>query len=238
MNTPTSTISGPPRARSVLKGWPACGLSLLGGLALIGAAVAAPVSPPQITAFKLEPGRKLTLTWSGTTNPVVVEAAAQLAAPDWQPVPGTDWPIAGTNWSGILPAARANGFIRLVAHPPGGPPRPSKTISLSLIGIHTVGTDSYNGDCISCHGDRLTEKALDGVTPAAHSTMLLMFGTGNERCVFCHLSGQQPGGSAGPDFLTGSAGHLRKQVDIIQSDCTVCHRKGSGLEFYDNRFIP
>jgi len=101
----------------------------------------------------------------------------------------------------------------------GGPPSPAvpaKSLSYDLIAIHDPDSDTYNGDCIGCHGDRTTEIAMDGVTPAAHATMLAFFsGEGNARCTACHASG--------PDFLTLSAGGLREQVDMERANCAGCH---------------
>ncbi len=90
---------------------------------------------------------------------------------------------------------------------------PAKSIALDLIGTHDAGSDSYNDDCIGCHGDRSNEVALDGVTPTAHATMMSLFGTGNERCRSCHESG--------PEFVAFSSAALREQVPI--SDCASCH---------------
>ena len=90
-----------------------------------------------------------------------------------------------------------------------GPPRlalPAKTIGYELIAIHDSDSESYNGDYIGCHTNRTNDVALDGVTAAAHSTMLGFFAEGNDRCMRCHGSG--------PNFLTASAGGLREQVDM------------------------
>jgi hypothetical protein len=84
-------------------------------------------------------------------------------------------------------------------------------------------------NCIACHGTRTQERALDGVTPTAHSLMLDYFNPGNDRCYSCHYN--WPGG--GPNFLTHSAGALRKQLNYEVNECTDCHAKGSFLELYD-----
>jgi len=119
----------------------------------------------------------------------------------------------------------------------GGPPKvvvslPAKHIGLDLIGIHDPDSSQYNADCIGCHGDRTNEVALDGVTPAAHSTMLgaiafadtpilVSFGEGNARCIACH------GGRV--DFLSFSGGKLREPVNT--EHCAHCHSTGN-LKFY------
>jgi len=200
-------------------------LRVLGGLVL-GAWLAshAQAQTLEITDFKLTSDRLVSLTWTGATNGIVVETSASLSLPNWQAVPGTTWPVTGTNWSGILPAARIHDFLRVVSYSEGGTPRPSKTISLNLIGIHDSGSAAYNTNCVGCHGDRLNEVALDGKTPSAHSTMQGIFGTGNKRCLKCH--------TPGPDFLSHSAGGLREPVDIIKANCTTCHAAGSEKAFY------
>jgi hypothetical protein len=99
---------------------------------------------------------------------------------------------------------------------------PSDSISLSLIGTHTPGSDDYDDDCIGCHGNRLNEVALDGKTPTAHATMKAAFGTGNARCLACH--------SGGTDFLSYSALGLRRQVDVVS--CLICHGVGDDPVFY------
>jgi mono/diheme cytochrome c family protein len=92
---------------------------------------------------------------------------------------------------------------------------PSKTIGLGLISVHDSESDLYDGNCVGCHGERTNEVALDGVTPAAHATMLGLFGEENDRCLRCH--------GAGPDFLTASAGGLREPVDMEGVGCVACH---------------
>ncbi|RME37955.1 MAG: hypothetical protein D6788_08390 [Planctomycetota bacterium] len=101
---------------------------------------------------------------------------------------------------------------------------PAKNISFDLIAIHDPGSDQYNADCIGCHGDRTDEKALDGVTPAAHAVMVSFFGTGNDRCIACH--------GDGPDFLTKSAGALREPVDMESVGCFACHGPSGNPAFY------
>ncbi len=201
----------PPPSRFGLRAARSPGVLTLWGLVLsLGVQAQAPV----ITEFKWESNRRLTLSWTGVTNGVVVETSASLSRPQWQALPGTDWPVSGTNWSGIVPVERAADFIRLVSFPAAGGFVPSKTLSLDVIGIHDSESKAYNPDCISCHGTRTNEVALDGVTPMAHGTMLPFYpGPGNARCVDCH----QPG----PDFLTGSRAALREQVSMTY--CFVCH---------------
>lgn len=198
---------------------------LLSGAAAGFDVKAAGRSALEITKFTLEAGGVISLEWSGVSKNIVVQLTPTLTSPDWQPFPGQDWPIDGTSWTGVVPEGQKDGFIRLLTLAENGPPLPSKTISLALIGIHDPDSTAHNGDCISCHGDRTDEKAVDGITVAAHGAMLPFFGTGNDRCLHCH--------ETGPNFLTGSAGGLRKQTSMVNISCVTCHGKGSTLEFYD-----
>lgn len=107
----------------------------------------------------------------------------------------------------------------------GEPALPGKTISFDLIGVHDPASDSYNANCIGCHGDRLDEVALDGVTPAAHATMAGLFGGGNDRCIACHSE-------SGPNFLTSSSGGIRKQAGLEAVGCAGCHGPDAAQAFY------
>jgi len=199
----------------------AAGAALLWWAAAAGPAQAA--VPFRITSLAVHPDRMAVLQWEGANTNLVVQFTADITAPLWQPVPGVEWPIAGTNWSGLVPWAPGKGFLRVVTTEGAGTaPVPLKTISLTLIGWHDAQSNQYMRDCIACHGTRTRERALDGTTPTAHAIMLNEFGTGNSRCLGCHMTG--------PDFLTGSAGALRKQIFYDQDEfCTDCH----SLDLYD-----
>jgi len=185
----------------------------------------------RITKCDVRPNGTVTLEWQGAVQDVVVEYSTNVVLSNWIPVPatGNHWPINGTNWTGLVPlnaAPIAGCFFRV--RTTGGqasPPMALQTISFDLIGIHDPGSRNYNANCIGCHGDRTKEVALDGRTPAAHSIMLELFDEGirpaqrvfgNERCLECHRGG--------PDFLTQSAGGLRKQVDYKKARCIECHQ--------------
>jgi hypothetical protein len=107
-------------------------------------------------------------------------------------------------------------------------PLPGKTIEFDLIAIHDPDSDSFDANCTdaACHGDRHSELAMDGATPAAHGTMLTLFPEGNDRCFACHTNG--------PNFLTHSAGALRQQVDLEVGGCALrpCHGPSSPHPFY------
>jgi hypothetical protein len=193
--------------------------------AATGASVhAAESQGPQITNFKIQSGGVASMEWFGATNRIVIEVSASLSPPNWQRIPGVEWPINGTNWAGAIPRSGNYRFLRIVSlADTGGAPLPSKTVSLDLVGIHDLYSQYYNGNCIGCHGDRATEVALDGRTPTAHSRMLSLFNRGNRRCVSCH---------GGADFLGYSNGGLREPVDMEATECFVCHGKGLIPEFY------
>jgi hypothetical protein len=186
--------------------------------------------PFKITSSVVKKDGTAALQWQGRNTNIVVQFTADVASPQWQPVPGVEWPIAGTNWSGVLPISVGKGFLRIVTTDGvGTAPIPMKTISLTLIGWHDLDSDKFMANCIACHGTRTQERALDGLTPTAHSTMLGLFSQGNDRCYTCHYN--WPGG--GPNLLTDSAGALRKQLNYEVNECTSCHDKGSLLPFYD-----
>lgn len=74
-------------------------------------------SPPTLRIAVGEGG--LTLSWDpvGEGQGVTVETTSRLAPADWTPLgPATDWPSAGTNWSGPLPSA-GTAYFRLVVAP-------------------------------------------------------------------------------------------------------------------------
>ena len=189
------------------------------------------VSPFRITSFVLSTNGSAVLQWKGMDRDIVVQFTADVTAPLWQPLPGVEWPITGTNWSGVIPMSPGKGFLRVVSTGGvGTAPIPLKTISLSLIGWHDPQSDRFYRNCIACHGTRTEEVALDGRTPTAHSIMLDFYGQGNDRCINCHYHGPN---HTGPDFLTHSAGSLRKQVNYEVNGCTACHAKGSFVPLYD-----
>jgi hypothetical protein len=182
-------------------------------------------SPFKITSFVLNTNGAAVLQWQGANTNIVVQFTADVAFPLWQPLPGVAWPIIGSNWSGVIPMSPGKGFLRVVTTGGvGTAPIPLKTVSLTLIGWHDPLSHRYMANCISCHGTRTQELALDGTTPSAHSTMLGEFGVGNSRCITCH--------TFGPDFLTHSVGALRKQVNYEISGCTGCHDAISDPSFY------
>ena len=152
--------------------WPALAWAVAGWLfALPGQAQI--VSPFKITSFVVNQNGSAALQWAGADRDIVVQFTADVTAPLWQPLPGVEWPISGTNWAGAIPMSPGKGFLRVVTTGGvGTAPIPLKTISLSLIGWHDPQSDSFYRNCIACHGTRTQERALDGITPTVHSTML------------------------------------------------------------------
>ena len=194
-------------------------------------------TPFKITSFILQKDGKASLQWVGPNTNIVVQYTVSLTPPNWQPLPDVTWPVTGNNWTGMLPTNPGEGFVRVVTTGGAGTdgvsaaggtaPIPMQTRSLSeLMGEHDPKSAKFRRDCISCHGPRTQETALDGKTKAIHSTMLNFYGGGNDRCIKCHYNGPK---FTGPNFLTQSAGSLRKQVNYEVSGCTSCHAKG-GLE--------
>jgi len=56
----------------------------------------------------------------------------------------------------------------------------------NVIDIHSDAT----ADCVSCHGDKTGEVALDGTTPMAHAIMMPQTpgADSNAKCAYCHTS--------------------------------------------------
>ena len=204
---------------------------VVAGLLATVSAWAQPVPPFRITSFVLNRDGSAALQWQGANTNIVVQFTADVTAPVWQPLPGVEWPVSGTNWSGVITMSPGKGFLRVVTTGGvGTAPIPLKTISLTLIGWHDPQSDKFMQNCIACHGTRTQELALDGKTKTAHSLMLRFFGQGNDRCINCHYS---EANSTGPDFLTHSAGSLRRQVNYEIIGCTDCHAKGGIEPLYD-----
>ena len=87
--------------------------------------------------------------------------------------------------------------------------------------VHNPAAPEFNTDCVSCHAGRIDEGSLDDAVPGFHALKLAMdsiYSTDvvNERCVYCHSA---------VDSVTGSAGNLRRQVDVAL--CASCHTGGA-----------
>lgn len=187
--------------------------------------------PFRITSFAVNVDGTSSLQWEGADTNITVESTEDVANPAWQPIPGTEWPINATNWTGVIPMTEGANYIRVVSAAQAiTAPVPLKTISLSLISWHNPRSSKFMQNCTACHGTRTQEKALDGVTPTAHSIMLNFYGQSNDRCITCHYNGPN---YSGPNFLTHSGGALRKQVNYEVTGCTACHAKGSIKPLYD-----
>ncbi len=94
------------------------------------------------------------------------------------------------------------------------PPIRGKHLTYDNIAIHDPYSPGYDGDCIGCHGKRLHEVAMDGVTPTAHAQMLAVLGSAEWLCVACHRN---------VDFRSESGANVRKQVSLEENACTSCH---------------
>jgi len=104
----------------------------------------------------------------------------------------------------------------------------------NIVQLHNSKSTQYNGDCIKCHGDKLspvTETTLDSNVDAIHPRMCqyVYQAAGQETmnntvCVYCHVN---------VDFLGQSAGNLRKQVEA--ESCVKCHTSaGPGKQLYED----
>ncbi|HBB40021.1 MAG: hypothetical protein COW73_09895 [Nitrospirae bacterium CG18_big_fil_WC_8_21_14_2_50_70_55] len=58
----------------------------------------------------------------------------------------------------------------------------------NVVDIHDERSSDYNADCVSCHGTKTDEVALDGTTPMAHAIMMpvALGADNNKKCAWCH----------------------------------------------------
>ena len=105
--------------------------------------------------------------------------------------------------------------------------------AVNYIALHDSSSSQYNGNCLSCHANVMTDKPLVISAPvinpllnqtprtlAVHGTTLKYKpGYGNNQCIFCHRSVNVVEGPPMPqDPIKGS---IRKHVDPTL--CTLCH---------------
>ena len=86
----------------------------------------------------------------------------------------------------------------------------------NIIAIHDSSSDEYKKKCSECHAGIAKAQSLEpSIAPAAHVAMF-DFAPGkagdDKQCIWCHRT---------VDLVQGSAGSLRKQVDVTL--CTLCH---------------
>ncbi len=99
----------------------------------------------------------------------------------------------------------------------------------NLLALHKPTSSSYDENCLSCHGDVLTEQTEDPRTPSFHQAMMPFtpgynpaHGPDNDVCVQCHRY---------VELSMDTASALRKQVDPAM--CALCHGpSGPGPVFY------
>lgn len=58
----------------------------------------------------------------------------------------------------------------------------------NVIDLHDERSAAYRADCVSCHGNKSDEVALDGITPMAHAVMMPAASGANDnaKCAWCH----------------------------------------------------
>jgi len=91
--------------------------------------------------------------------------------------------------------------------------------------VHDPACPGYDGDCVACHGEQITEGSLDAMYPGFHQAKLALpdipGDTPNDKCVYCHVE---------IDLSNNrSAANLRRQVDVDL--CAMCHSSGT-YQFY------
>jgi cytochrome c5 len=86
--------------------------------------------------------------------------------------------------------------------------------SENIFAQHDRTSPQYNKNCTACHAEILTEQSLDPSIRSAHVVKLSITpGEDNDiKCAWCHRS---------VDLVQGSAGNLRRQVDVAL--CSLCH---------------
>jgi hypothetical protein len=102
------------------------------------------------------------------------------------------------------------------------PPDPA----VNLHAVHDPESLGYDGACLACHADKLTEESLSPSIPTFHQRKLSVTDAGtpvipgttpDAKCVFCHKS---------VDMTPNrSAGNLRRNVGVAL--CAGCHSSGS-----------
>ncbi len=99
----------------------------------------------------------------------------------------------------------------------------------NVLAQHDPTSSSYDDDCLSCHGDVLTEQTQDSRILSYHQAMMPFtprynprHGPNNDVCVQCHRY---------VELRMASAGALRKHVDPTM--CALCHGpSGPGPVYY------
>ena len=72
--------------------------------------------PPRVTSAAVSQGGEVSLSWEGGSGSLyTVEYTDDLSGGFWQPVPGTEWPIAETSWQGDDVSQKRGRFYRVVA---------------------------------------------------------------------------------------------------------------------------
>jgi hypothetical protein len=102
--------------------------------------------------------------------------------------------------------------------------------SANLQAVHDPESLAYDGACLGCHADKLTESSLSSSILGFHQRKLSVTDAGapvipgatpDAKCVYCHKK---------VDLSPNrSAGNIRRNVDVKL--CTMCHSAGS-YDFY------
>ena len=103
---------------------------------------------------------------------------------------------------------------------------PEKKADFSLVSTHNPSSEDYDSNCTTCHGDRLNESATDSTTLAAHSVMRGLLGSGNHRCLNCHVDSG--------DLVAHESSRLRENIFQGVASCAsaLCHGASGPLPFY------
>lgn len=110
---------------------------------------------------------------------------------------------------------------------------PNSSIMVNLIALHDTSAPSppFDSNCVGCHGNKSSGRALDG-RKDAHAEMVQKSPgcTTNEKCLWCHEYIEvEPWIQSGYQSTLPTAS-LRKPYDAVK--CVWCHGVGTEEQFY------
>lgn len=94
-------------------------------------------SPPTVRLTELRTESGVSLSWQFNRSKWLstVESRDSLSVGDWKPVPGTLWPMDGSQWTDTLARGTESQFYRIALSPPAG--IPGKLLTNNLVGSYT-----------------------------------------------------------------------------------------------------
>lgn len=190
-----------------------------------------PAGPAGDTGGQGTPGESCSVVDNGDGTKDVTCGTSTVTVSDGTPgVDGDDCTLVD---NGDGTASITCGADTIVVRLPDAPTTPTVGAGavvepgVNYLGIHDPECEEFNGDCTSCHDDRVLEASLDDTIPGYHQLKLgldaIPGSTPNEKCAFCHTSVDLSGNH--------SAGGLRRVVNV--DTCVTCHTSGAHI-FYQS----